>query len=239
MYFNSISNQHNSLYHDSLFICGVSDTSQYPLTDFTRSANVWYRKANTWIGEAFGAWEFDDRNWSTLLSTTTDLTAGTQKYEIPENIRKIDRIEVMDNNGDYYPVKPFDKSQVKGVAMSEFYETDGFPKYYDLSGKWIELYPAPSADKVTTTAGLKQYFTRDISPFGVTDTVTEPGFDNHFHRIVSLGSAYDYCVVNGIDDRQKQIQGEIKDLKEEIKKFYGSRHKDMKPKIIPADQEQI
>ena len=239
MYYNSISHTENSLYQDSLFMCGISDTSQYPLLDFQRSANVWYRKINTWIGEAFGGWEFDDRNWSTLLSTTTDLTAGTQNYEIPENIRRVERIEVLDNIGDYYKIRPFDKSQVKGVAMSEFYETDGFPKYYDLSGKWIELYPAPAADDVTETAGLKIYFSRDISPFSLTDTVTEPGFDNHYHRIISLGAAYDYCVANGIDDRQKQIILEIRELKADMKKFYGSRWKEMKPRIIPRDNNSI
>ena len=131
-----------------------------------------------------------------------------------------------------------DKSQISS-AMSEFYSTDGMPVYYDMVGRSVLLYPAPSKDDVTLAKGLKMYFARDISPFAITDTATEPGFDNHFHRMISLGSAYDYCLANGIDDRKNQIRERIGELKIDLQEHYGGRHRELPPRKIPKDKDQI
>jgi len=239
MEFYNSSSSEKSLYHDALSFAGISDTSQFPLTEFTRNANNWYRKADSWIWEATGTWEFDDSKWTTLPIATATLVAAQQDYEIPSTARKIDRVEILDSGSNYQLLKPFDKSQIKGASMSEFYETDGLPAYYDLVGRSIMLYPAPAASSVTTTKGIKVYYARDIDEFAVTDTSTEPGFDNHFHRIVSLGAAYDYCLANGIDDRKANIKNELKELKVELQNHYGFRHRDNKPRFIPVDKNQI
>ena len=76
-------------------------------------------------------------------------------------------------------------------------------------------------------------------PFEVTNTNTEPGFDNHFHRIISYGAAYDFAVANGIEDRKKDIRNELEQLHSEINEHYGSRHRDFRPRIIPVDKNQI
>ena len=153
MKFYLINSQEDSLYHDALNFAGISDTSQFPVVEFTRNANVWYRKASKWINQAVGTWPWDDSNWATVMETTSNLTAGTREYVKPTGTRKIDRLEVLDNNGNYKLLRPLDKSQIK-VAMSEFYKTDGLPKYYDLEGEYALLYPSPAADNVTTSAGL-------------------------------------------------------------------------------------
>lgn len=238
MKINSTSSTHNSLYHDTLSFVGITDTSQYPIVQFIRNANVWYRKASIWINEAVGTWPWDDSNWTTFMATTSDLTAATQSYQIPTGTRRVERIEVLDNNGNYHLLKPIDKSQIN-EAMDEFYETDGLPVYYDLEGKYAFLYPAPASGNVTTSKGLKWYIIRDISAFGVTATSTEPGFDNHFHRIISLGAAYDYCLSNGIEDRKKGLRDEIEQLHSEINEHYGLRHRDNAPRIIPKDNDCI
>lgn len=238
MKINTPYNTHDSLYHDTLSFVGITDTSQYPIVQFIRNANVWYRKTSIWINEAVGTWPWDDSNWTTLMATTSDLTAGTQNYNIPTGTRKIDRLEVLDNNGNYQKLIPFDKSQVNS-AMDEFYETDGLPIYYDPEGKYVNLYPAPAAANVTASRGLKWYIIRDISPFGVTATSTEPGFDNHFHRVISLGAAYDYCLANGIDDRKVGMKNELEQLHTEINEHYGNRHREFKSRILPVDHDGI
>lgn len=239
MKINSTENEHDSLYHDTLTMVGISDTSQYPIKQFIRNANVWYRKGSIWINEAVGTWSWDDSNWTTLMATTTTLTAGTQYYDLPSGTRKIDRMEILDSDSNYQILEPFDKSQIKSVAMSELMETDGLPTHYDLEGNQVFLYPAPAEGYVTTAAGLKWHVIRDISPFGIADTSTEPGFDNHFHRVVSYGAAYDFCVSNGIDDRKKGIRDELEILHKEINEHYGSRHRDMLPRIVPTDHDGI
>jgi len=115
----------------------------------------------------------------------------------------------------------------------------GLPTYYDLEGTRAYLYPSPAAANVTTTSGLKWYVIRDIVPFEVTDTSTEPGFDNHFHRIVSLGASYDFCLGSSIDDRKDGIKKEIDQLHSEINEHYGFRNRASLPRMIPTDTDSI
>ena len=68
MQFNNTTNQYLSLYHNTLFNLGIdrSDTTTYPIEDFTRSANNWYRRVNSWIWQVTGEWEYDDSNYTNL-----------------------------------------------------------------------------------------------------------------------------------------------------------------------------
>jgi len=228
------------LVQDANFHLGLSktDTTSYCIEDKTRNINEWYRKANSWIWQATGTWEYDDSNYADFPIATTTLVAAQQDYEIPSTAQKIDRVEILDSGGNYQKLKPLDKSQVD-AAMSEFYETDGMPAYYDMVGHSIFLYPAPSAARVTTAAGLKLYFTRDIDVFADSDTTKEPGFAKPFHRILSLGAALDYALARGMTNRITTIKRQLDELKVELQEFYGSRAREMKPRILPTDTDGI
>jgi len=146
------------------------------LKTFTRLINVWYRRVNSWIWESTGTWEYDDSNYTDLPVATGTLVAAQQDYEIPTTAQKIDRVEILDSSGNYQVLEQIDKSQIKSIAMSEYMETDGMPVKYDLVGCSILLYPAPAAANVTTAAGIKVYFSRDIRDFackyGTADATT-------------------------------------------------------------------
>lgn len=270
------------------------------LETFTRMINAWYRRVNSWIWESTGTWEYDDSNYTDLPIATTTIVDDQQDYEIPSTAQKIDRVEVKDIAGNYQLITPIDKSQIKTLAMSEFQETAGMPTYYDLVGRSLFLYPKPDTTKVTATAGLKIYFTRDIEEFGLLRTGTaegtvanhlvddtlvqflttdvdkiafnttdstsakitartdagdvtlnadifadgeiyqiwtdaaptkEPGFVSNFHRLLSLGAAYDYCVSYEMGTKANFLKGQINELVEELKNFYGQRHRDMPTRI--------
>lgn len=226
---------YKSLYKDALFKLGISrsDTTQYPLADFIRSANNWYRRCNSWIWNATGEWEYDDSNYTDFAIATCNLetTSGSeqQDYELPSTAQKIDRVEIKDSNGDWYKLKPINKEEVQS-AMSEFYETPGKPIYYDLVGRSVFLYPKPSASDVTSTAGLKVYFTRDIDEFTTADTTQAPGFVENFHEIISIGAAIDYS--NTYDQtRLNVLLSNLDKLKTEMEQFYGSRARELRPQI--------
>jgi len=221
----------------SLVGLNVNDTVSYPISDLVRNANSWYRLVNSWIWNVTGTWEYDDSNYTNLPIATTDLVDGQDNYELPTTAQRIDRIEILDQNGDSILLKAIDKSQV-GYAMPEFEDEEGTPIYYDLVGRSIILYPTPATGKVTLSDGLKVYFTRGIKEFATTDTSTEPGFDNNFHRILSYGMALDYSISHMMADdasiaKVNQLKSNISSLKEEVEKFYGVRHRDMKPNIHP------
>jgi hypothetical protein len=236
---NSAQNTHDSLYHDALSLVGISDTSQYPIVQFIRNANNWYRKASSWIRGASGTWEYDDSNWTTLPEATSTLVNAQQDYSLDVTTQEIERCEVLDQEGNYHQLKPLDQSQLKGTSLEEFCKTDGIPEYYDTRGCSLYLYPAPDQSLVATTEGITLYFSRDIKEFSVTATSTEPGFNGDYHRIISLGAAYDYCLSNGIEDRKKGIRDEIEVYKLELTQQSNRRDRDFGNKLIPQDNDCI
>ena len=241
MVFNDSTNG-QGLCQDARFLLGlsVSDTVSYTVKDLTRNINSWYRKANQWIWEATGTWEYDDANNTDIPIATTDLVDGQDNYELPTTAQRLDRIEVMNSDGDYQKLEAIDKSQID-VAMSEFADEDGMPMYYDVIGRSIILYPTPDTTKVTLTNGLKAYFSRGIEEFAITSTSTEPGFDDNFHRLLSVGAAYDWSISKDIDNtsRINSLAGQISAFKEEMQKFYGTRDRGMKARIIPRTETNI
>ena len=227
------------MYHDALSLVGITDTSQYPIVQFIRNANSWYRKASTWIRGASGTWEYDDSNWTTLPVATTTLVADQQDYSLDVTVQEIERVEVLDASGNYQQLGQLDQSQLRGVALSEFNETAGLPKYYDVRGYSLFLYPKPATGSVTMAAGLKLYYSRDINEFGVAATSTEPGFNGDYHRIISLGAAYDYCLSNGIEERKSNLRGEIEQYRTDLEKQTAFRNRDFPARIIPKDTNGI
>lgn len=205
------------------------------LKQFTMLVNGYYRRVNSWIWEATGVWEYDDSNYTDLPIATTTIVNDQQDYELPSTAQKVDRVEILDINGDYKLLKPLDKSQIKESALSEFLETPGLPIYYDLIGRSVFLYPKPDTAKVTADLGLKIYFTRDVDEFVSGDTDTEPGFVNNFHSILPLGASLDYVLGYMPEETSKMnnFRIQLKNLKDELKKFYSSRHREIKARIDP------
>jgi len=220
---------------DARFLLGmaVTDTVSYTTKDLIRNANGWYRQFNSWIWQNSGTWEFDDTNLTDLPIATTDLVASQADYSLPSTAQKITRCEVMNANGDYVKLRPIDQSQVSD-AMTEMEETDGMPEYYDVVGNSLFLYPSPAAASVTTSNGLKLWFSRDIHEFATTDTNTEPGFNDNFHRGLSIGAALDYAIAHDFPTNTiTSLNNQMAIVKESLAKFYGTRHSDMRPRIIP------
>ena len=206
------------------------------LKRFTKDINDYYRRVNSHIWEVTGTWEYDDSNWTDLPIATTTIVDSQQDYEIDSTAQKIDRVEVLNSNGDYQLLTPIDKSQIEG-SVSEFFETAGMPLYYDLVGRSILLYPKPSTSDVTAAAGLKVYFTRDIDEFVSTDTDREPGFVNNFHTILSLGASYKYAISYEMNTKANFLKGQINEMVKELKSFYGQRHRDMPTRINPKRRD--
>lgn len=219
----------------------VNDTTSLPTSTLLRSANHWKKRANQWIWENNGLWEYDDSNYTDFSIATTDLVSLQQDYSIPSTAQRIDRVEVLDSSGNYRKLQPIDKSMV-GTSMSEFQDPDGvggLPIYYDMVGNSIFLYPAPATSHVTTTSGLKLYFTREIEEFVITDTNVEVGFLGDFDRIVSYGMALDFATITGLTERATQFEKQIADMRASMQSFYGMRHRELKPRIRPNIQSNI
>lgn len=215
-------------------------------------ANTWYRRAALLAWKTDPDWQFDDSNigagesnqswtydatFAGLPRATRTLTDDTAIYRLPTNALSIERVEVLDTNGDYYPLKPIEEAKIEmvlgsNVAVSEFFDTKGKPRYYNLVGSNVELFPAPDSGEVTTTAGIKIYVSRDVKRIDSEDDSTEPSLPTPFHRILSLGASYDIAVAKGLDSATR-LKNELNELFLEMEGYYASRNRHNKKSIKP------
>lgn len=240
------SNTDNSIYHYATFLLGkiVTDTTSLPVKAFCRSANTYYRKAAYFIWRNTAGWEFDDSNYATLPTGTTTIVDKQQDYSLPTNALSIERVEVMGSDGIYKLITRIDKSDVTEEAMSEYYETAGMPRYYDLVGNSILLYPKPSTSYVTATAGLKIYLSRDVSvpttPSAYRTISTEPGFQITFHPYLAYGVAYDYGVANNYtQDKMSLLKVALQEQEAQLSDYYAKRDRDYKTKFKPKVRSSV
>lgn len=216
------------LVQDVLFLTRTT-TASYALADITRNINQAYHDVARLIWGVADDWQYDDSNKTDLPIATTTLVHSQQDYELPSTAQLVERIEILDNNSNYQLVSPIDKSDIN-ISLTEYYESDGLPAFYDLVGRSVFLYPAPSSASVTTTAGLKVYFSRDVTEFTTGSTTASPGFATSFHRILSLDAAI--CFEE--DPQRLAMLTRKKDgLVKGLTRFYSKRHKEYRTRIKP------
>lgn len=249
MKFISTQSKDDSLYHYSLYLLGktATDTTSYPSPDWVRSAKTYYRKAAYLIWRVSGGWEFDDSNYTSLPIATADLVNAQQDYTLPNNALEVERVEVMDDSGEYRLLNRMDKYEVKDEALSEYYDTDGLPKYYDVVGNSLMLYPKPATANVTLTSGLKLYLSRDVSVPTMTtgsgafrEITTEPGFQITFHPYIACGTAVDYGVSkNYTAEKMANLRASLKEYESQITDYYSKRDRDYPTKFRPSVRSSI
>ena len=249
MYYLNTTSKEDSLYHYTLYLLGktATDTTSFPSTDWIRSAKAYTVKVGYLAWQNVAGWDFDDSNYTSLPIATADLVNSQQNYALPSNIFDVQRVEVMDNSGDYVLLNRMDKAEVKDQALSEYYKTDGLPKYYDLVGNSLLLYPKPSSSNVTLTSGLKLYFSRDVtSPTMTTgngafrDITAEPGFQSSFHPYIAAGCAVDYGVSkNYTPEKMANLRVALKEYESGIISYYSKRDRDYPIKFRPSVRSAI
>jgi len=219
----------NDLKNDVYFLTN-SSSATYLDDDLLRNLNRHYDDVVTLIWDSVGDWSFDDSNKPNLPIAVCNLVDGQQQYSLPTDARKIERVEVEDDEGNWVLLKPIDKSQIT-VALDEYMSTAGLPVKYNLIGENIFLYPAPSSSDVTLTKGLKIYVSRSVTPLSASGD--EPGFSSEFHRILSLGAAQDFCIANELASKEADLRREKERLMVQLKTFYAQRHRNVGNRMMP------
>jgi len=205
---------------------GVTD---YGINDITRNVNRWYDRVVSLIMRADGRWEWDDDNYDTLPVATTNLVSGQPDYNIASSsFLNLIRVEVKDQSSNWILLKPISYEDRKGSAMTEWAETDSTPESYDKVGNSIILYPTSD---YSSDSALKVYFQRVPSYFAYDDTTKVAGFAPLFHRILSMGAAYDYCLVNSFPEKRATLKGEIAGMEAQLIAYYSQRSKDEQPRM--------
>jgi hypothetical protein len=218
--------------NDVLFLCDTT-TASYPMVDITRNINQEYKNVARIIWEVADGWQYDDTNATDLPISTTTLVSGQADYSLPSTAQRIERIEILDNQGHWQKVEQIDISDTE-TPLREIYSESGLPIFYDLIGSSLMLYPAASPSYATLVNGLKVYYNRDITEFTTASTTTEPGFASPFHRILSIQAALDF--ENDKINLQK-LAGQKSQLIDGMKKFYGHRNVERKTNISPSSRK--
>jgi len=223
------------LIQDIDFLCGTN-SSTYAFKDKVRNINQAYHEVSRVIREVEDGWQYDDLNKTDHPIGYTNLSDGVQDYTLPDGAQGVERAEVKDSNGDFQKLIQKDWHDIE-VALSEYYETDGLPRYYDLVGGSIFLYPAPASGYVTTASGLKVCFSRDITEFSTSTAASavtaSPGFAKPFHRILSLDAA----IMFEQDPTNSAKFIKMKNsLIRSLRKFYSHRNVERTTQIRPKNK---
>lgn len=217
-----------SIFEDIDFLAGTSSVS-YPFADKLRNVNLRYNDVVSDILKAQSNWEFDDTNTTDYPIATTTLVAGQLDYALPSSFLKLLRVEVKDSAGNFQRVYQFDETQVS-QALSEFDKTNGLPIWYRELANSIELYPQADASSVTLTNGLRCYFQRNITEFTTSDASVTPGFAQPFHRILSIGAAYDYAFAKQLPVANA-LKVKLDEMRLALMQYYSSRNREVRPKL--------
>ena len=256
----SESTNNTGLVQDITFLTGL-DTNAVSAKERARCANRWYYKAAILAWKSDPDWQFDDvnqaasatdGNWTFdafagLPRATRTLTDDVRIYALPTSALSVERVEILRANSDWYPLEPIEEAKIprysnsegfRVFAIPEFYKTKGLPKYFNLVGSNIELFPAPATGEVTMTAGIKLYVSREIKEFVSTDTTMEPGIPEPFHRILSLGASYDIAIAKGLANA-RTLKAEVEQLLFEMQDYYTKRQRYNKKSIRPSRSSGI
>lgn len=209
---------------------GISGNSVL-LAQFVRNINAWLHKATTLILNSQDDWEFDDlNNTSNFPVGTTPMVAGQRAYVLPASLKvlKVQRVDLTYDGSTYYRATPFDTGST-GISMGNDTKTDQFfnltePRY-DLLGNSIWIYPAPTAAQVAAGGLVRLEFLREASEFTASDTTKEPGLDEPFHRLLSLGASLDYAMAKNMPIAPN-LGTMVQDYEQRLLTYYGKKNND-------------
>jgi len=212
---------------DIIWILGLKNQSvDYTIEDITRNCNRWYDKAVSLILRSDNSWEWDDDNQTDLPIATAALVSGQEDYGISSaTFLRITKVLARDSNGNYNELLAVNLHDPEAGDMIEERSSDGNPRMYDKVGNSIILDPAPN---YASSDGLKIYFQRVPDYFVAADTTQEPGFAEIYHRYLSLGGAFDYCLAHSMRRKGADLKGEIKDMEESMTTFYAQKAREEK-----------
>ena len=222
----------SGLTEDVDFLCG-STTASYPTLDKLRNINAAYHDVARLIWDSDGIWQYDDSNATDLPKATRTMSNASADYLVPTTAMRIEGVEVKDNGSVWHKLKPIDYHDIIG-SPEEYYKSAGLPKYYDLEGNSIRLFPPPGTGAVTMTSGLCVRLSRNVSEFTSAST-TSPGFPVAFHRLLSVAAALDFEK----DTQQRTLLIHMKDrLEKGLVRFYSKRGAEMKTRIKPYGKKR-
>lgn len=246
------------------FYTGLGDTgisAQATVLDhFTRLVNNRYQEVVTAILDSMDGWDWDDTNHTNkipivtrpLIANQTEYLFSTALWSLVAHegqaaggnatIKplKIKRVDVCyDGTGNTcYKAEPVDSGEM-GLGLGNDSLTDArfnnAQPFYDVTNSGILLYPRATAANVSNSGILRVEFTRNVDLFVDTDTTQEPGIDEPFHDMLSLGASMDWLMAKKPDSPTiNQLAQKYAVLEARLRSYYGKKELDRQIILKPA-----
>jgi hypothetical protein len=203
------------------------DNVVYSLQAKTRDMNRANRAIWTWIHEAYGGWQYDDKNNTSDFPTAkANLVANQVDYSIPTEANTVIGVEILNQGGVWERLQQLTVEQIQDrQAEAEFNKTPAQPRWYRPMGNSIKIYPASNYSQ---DASIRVMYDRETNSFTPADTTKSPGFDSMFHEAVAIGGAAYFSSYKSIP-QMAALQGQWLDYEKRIKEHYSSRYKQLFP----------
>lgn len=190
------------------------------------------------ILESMDDWDFDDTNKSDYPVATTPFIASQRDYTFPSSLKilKIKRVDITYDGSTYYQAQQFDSGTFGdsfGNTTNEDYNFPTTQPAYDVKANSLWVYPLATSAQVTAGAEIRIEFFREPTEFTTASTTTEPGFDEPFHRMLSLGASMDYAIIRNLPAKN-DIAALYQDFEKRLKQYYGKKNNDTKYQLSSA-----
>ena len=207
---------------------GISGSSSL-LKEFTAHINQHGRKVWHYIFEVYGGWQYDDANQTDLPAGVGTLTASQTSYALPSSALTVRGVEVKDTGGGWTPLLPLTEEQIRdSIAMGQFMSTTSNPRYYQLVGQSIRIFPASN---YTQASSFKVFFDRGSVAFASTNTTETPGFASEYHDVLAIGASMEWLKTRVPESATLRIlQADYLEYINNLKNFYSQRFLQMVPK---------
>jgi len=204
------------------------DADSTSLTDATllRRVNAAYEEVAGKLLALNTNWSWGDSNYTSLPTGLSNLTGGTQAYQLTSAWLNIKSVQVLDDDGDWHELTPRNLKDLEPIT--EYEATDGMPAEYALREDFVLLFPAPAAADVTATNGLKLIVDRTADVYTSAEVTTGtkvPGFASPWHVLLSYKMALPYAL-SYKKDRVAFIVNEIARLEKGLLDHYKKTNKD-------------
>jgi len=219
--FNDTSTR-QGLVQDLRFLSGQDSLS---IEDATRLLNFavddyWHLRVS-----AAGERKPDSTTYTDRPYDTTSVDADTDSIELDNDHLMIDEFQI-DYDGKRYKLDRISATK-EDDPVAETYATNGRPKYYDVVGNTLYLYPATDE---AITAHI--WYIRQFKHFATTDTTVDIGIPQVHGGYLSLRAAQRLGFRTG--DRQG-LEAELRRLVEQIKEFSGMQDMNSERRLQPKN----
>lgn len=213
----------------SRWFANRADSNQFTDAQVDGLLNRALHQMQLWILQAYKGYEW------TATTANTNLVAGTNNYAFPTDFVQIVKIEVnySGNTDDYHEAKIVDLRDINQSLVNLEDTGDrvsaGVATVYVFNNR-LYLLKTPGT---AVTNGIRVYYTQIQTE--LSGTTDEPGFPEHFHKMLSLMAAIDYGLPLNLV-YVPTLKQELLLAKQDMEKYYGDRIANERTRIVPLKQ---